>query len=235
MPTEKQRQASRANGARSRGPVTPQGKRNSARNSTRHGLLASTVVLDEEDRSGFLQLVRSFYEEFQPETANEMALIDTMAVARWRLLRIWSAQKISLDRGIALQDPAVGPPCVRVLFALGGSSHSACPFDLLVRYEVALDRQYSRAFSRLLTLRASRPASPEIAATERTREPVEKKESDQPIQPGNPPSDPRLPVSEPAPLLDSTSLLPTPSPNSFRMEQELVQGFSAKGGTRTVL
>jgi len=35
--------ASRANGAKSKGPVTDQGKLNSSRNSTRHGLLAATI------------------------------------------------------------------------------------------------------------------------------------------------------------------------------------------------
>ena len=50
MSTPKQIAASRANGARSKGPVTTQVKRNSSRNSTRHGLYAQTIVLQAESR-----------------------------------------------------------------------------------------------------------------------------------------------------------------------------------------
>jgi len=82
MPTDKQIQASRTNGALSRGPATEQGKRNSASNSTRHGLLAQTVVLDEEDADRFQELLASFMDEYKPSTASQVSLVETMAVAR---------------------------------------------------------------------------------------------------------------------------------------------------------
>ena len=109
MKSEKQIQTSRANGARSKGPVTPQGKKNSSMNSTRHGLLASTVVLEEEREDRFFALHQELMDEFQPRTATETALVETMIVARWRLLRVWGMQKTALDRDMALQDPNVGP------------------------------------------------------------------------------------------------------------------------------
>ena len=40
--------ASRANGLKSRGPVTPDGKYNSSRNAIRHGILARFLVMNGE-------------------------------------------------------------------------------------------------------------------------------------------------------------------------------------------
>jgi hypothetical protein len=161
MRTDKQIQASRANGAHSHGPVTPEGKRNSAHNSTRHALLASTVVLEEEIGERFHALLEEYAEDYQPRTATETSLVETIAVARWRLLRVWGAQKTAMDRDMALQDRNVGPAPVRAVLALRGSPESTCPPDVLLRYEIAFDRQFHRALARLLVLQskpATRPA-----------------------------------------------------------------------------
>lgn len=186
----KQIQAARSNGARSKGPITPQGKRNSARNSARHGLLSQTVVLEEESADLFLELLTDYMDEYQPATASQVSLVETMAVARWRQLRVWGAQKTAMDRDMALQDPSVGPASVRALLALRGSPESSCPPEVLLRYEIAFDRQFSRALTRLLALQ-SRPASsrpapyhpptqagqtwkdPNISTAKRPQEPIE--------------------------------------------------------------
>ena len=57
MSTEKQIAANRANGARSRGPKTPEGKARAARNSTRHGLLARSILREGESRDRFDHLL----------------------------------------------------------------------------------------------------------------------------------------------------------------------------------
>ncbi len=162
MRSEKQIQASRANGARSHGPVTPQGKFNAAHNATTHALLSSTIVLDDEAEDRFQALLDGFMEEFRPTTQAQMALVETMVAARWRQLRIWGAQKTALDRDIALQDPATGPTPVRVLFALRGSAESACPPELLLRYDVSFNNQFNRALNHLLALKARRTPSQSV-------------------------------------------------------------------------
>jgi hypothetical protein len=75
-------QSARANGAGSLGPVTPEGKQRSAQNATKHGLLCHTVVLEGESKDRFEELLASLTAEWQPRTATEAALVETMAVAR---------------------------------------------------------------------------------------------------------------------------------------------------------
>ena len=167
MSTPKQIAAARANGALSKGPVSPQGKRNSSRNSLRHGLLARTIVLEEESTDRFLELLHALMDEFQPSSATQLMLVETMAAARWRQLRIWGLQKVALDREIALQDPALGTAEVRATLAFNKSSPTFDP-DLLLRYEVAFDRQFNRALKQLLALQATvaaQPAKPYLPAS----------------------------------------------------------------------
>ncbi len=89
-------------------------------------------------------------------------------------------------------DLLVGPVSVRVLAARRGTPETLCPPDLLLRYQIAFDRQFSRALTRPLALQASqanqppRPYHPQtpagqtwndenIATTKRTPEVVESK------------------------------------------------------------
>ena len=43
-------------------------------------------------------------DEYKPSTASQVSLVETMAVARWRQLRVWGVQKAGMDRDMALQD-----------------------------------------------------------------------------------------------------------------------------------
>ena len=167
MRTPKQTEASRANGAKSKGPVTPQGKRNSSRNSTRHGLLAETIVLEAEHTGRFLELLDALVEEHQPRTPTETMLVDTIAVARWRQDRIWGMQKVAFDHDIATCDAETDSSPLRAVLTLRGSPESVRTHELLLRYEIALDRQISRSLLRLHQLqdrnsknaeRSSKPA-----------------------------------------------------------------------------
>jgi hypothetical protein len=78
--TPAQQAASRANGAKSRGPITPRGKHHSALNSTRHGLLCQTVVLPEESKHRFMTIVRDLFAEHTPQTPTEPLLVETIRV-----------------------------------------------------------------------------------------------------------------------------------------------------------
>ncbi len=81
-------QTARAIGAKSRGPVTPEGRAASSRNSLRHGFTAESVVLPTESQEDFQSLLDSYTDQFHPQGGVEIDLIQTMAAARWRLRRI---------------------------------------------------------------------------------------------------------------------------------------------------
>ena len=64
--SERQIQASRANGAKSKGPVTPEGKARSSQNARKHGCLAAIVTFTPEDEKAFNQIHHLYIERFEP-------------------------------------------------------------------------------------------------------------------------------------------------------------------------
>src|SRR5689334_20140282 len=90
-------EASRANGAKSRGPVTAEGKLRSSQNALKHGLLSNDVVLATESRETFDRLLEALIARFQPADQAEMICVEHMAAAEWRIRRIWAAETADLD------------------------------------------------------------------------------------------------------------------------------------------
>ena len=87
--SQAQIEASRANGARGRGPTTDEGKAASCRNALKHGLRAAAPVLaPDEDRDAFDALLADLIEEHAPQDTVEAALVRQLALAIWRLERV---------------------------------------------------------------------------------------------------------------------------------------------------
>jgi hypothetical protein len=101
--------------------------------------------LEGESEERFNTLLDHFMQTHQPQSAIEAALVEQLAVAQWRLMRVWGAQKLALDRDIAIQDPDTGPTSVRAMFAMRGSVDNTTRPDILLRYEIAFDRQFKSA------------------------------------------------------------------------------------------
>ena len=182
MSRKRRAQIARANGRKSKGPVTPEGKARSSQNATKLGLAsatrtAATVCLHNESRDEFVALYQAMVEEFAPRTQSEVLLIEDMATARWRMRRIQGVETVLWDDEMEANDAALEkeyetmnePTRVALAFKSlatrtkpgsgGGSSGTALP--VLHRYEARLSRQYDRAWRRLMESRnANLPNEP---------------------------------------------------------------------------
>ncbi len=82
-----QAEASRINGQKSLGPISQEGKANSARNSFKHGPYAKHAVLDEEDAAALDALRQDLRAEHQPINNTEAILVDELAMNFWSIKR----------------------------------------------------------------------------------------------------------------------------------------------------
>src|SRR5271165_4309819 len=97
MRSQPQIEASRRNGAKSRGPITPEGKAISSQNALRHGKTAKGVLLTSEDHAAFQKLAAAYYEKFQPADDVERDIVDEMITAQWCRRRDRSGLAALLD------------------------------------------------------------------------------------------------------------------------------------------
>jgi hypothetical protein len=150
MSSQRRIDASKRNGARSRGPKTPAGKRRSSINATRHGLLAKCVVLDGESEPQFLLLLAQHQDKFAPRDDIEFGMIEDMAACYWRLRRAMAMEKCLLDEAVDKSLDSDGIPNLGKAWDQVGDSPKLLH---LHRYQVMLNRMHHRALANLLMLR----------------------------------------------------------------------------------
>jgi hypothetical protein len=100
--SDKQIEASRANGAKSRGPVTPGGKDRSSANSFKHGRYAiTTPLLRGEDSEAFQHHLHAFIARMQPADLVELRIVRKLASADWRQSRCAAIEARAFDLAAA--------------------------------------------------------------------------------------------------------------------------------------
>jgi hypothetical protein len=151
-------EASRRNGARSRGPKTPEGKARSSQNALKHGLRAQKlVVLRHEDAAGYEAHEKALLAELAPEGALQTLLARRVAAAAWRLERA--------DRMEAEVFEQQGRGDGDLGLALIRDCNGARAFPTLLRYRGAALAEFWRALTALKALQAEAEAlSPEREA-----------------------------------------------------------------------
>ncbi len=92
MRSESQRQASRNNGKKSKGPTTREGKDKVKFNGLKHGLRSNQVVLPGESAAEFNAELKGWADDWKPTGHTAAVLVERAAVASWRLRRCVRAE-----------------------------------------------------------------------------------------------------------------------------------------------
>ncbi len=175
MPSELKSETARANGAKSRGPITPEGKEKSSLNAITHGLTANhTFILKCESPEEYQAMLAEHLAIHQPVTAPEKELVDQMAIARWRIRRFVAAETDLIDSEMVRNREKVNKEFaptdsgVHLAMAIRSLADESRALSLMSRYESRLQRVHDKAYATLRELqqsRASQPTPPEPPPT----------------------------------------------------------------------
>jgi hypothetical protein len=152
-------EASRRNGAKSKGPKTAEGKARSARNALKHGLCAQKFLVGDEDPREFAALEAALIGELAPEGALQGLLAGRIVRAAWRLAR---ADQIEGELFAHQMEGPFGDGDLGLALIRDGNGARA--FDTLLRYRASARAEFSRTLSTLKALQAETRAQEAAAA-----------------------------------------------------------------------
>jgi len=135
--TKAQIEASRRNGAKSKGPVTGEGKKRSSKNNLKHGLRATLEnAVREADREHYAEFRQQYLDEYRPAGPTENTLVDCMIYAAWQIYRC---------RDLELHEPID-------LGLLGSNGKS----ERVARYRASHERALYKALTQLRIIQTER-------------------------------------------------------------------------------
>ncbi|MBV6433966.1 MAG: hypothetical protein IANPNBLG_04200 [Bryobacteraceae bacterium] len=158
--------AARVNGAKSHGPITPEGKARSSQNGRIHGFAASRIIFHTpEEHADYNSLIENYAANLKPKGPIELDTFHQLIHAAWRLRNLAIADA-------HLYEKAGGDPL------LSEDPEIAKRAALLHRYRTAAERAYTRALNQLKSLQNNRlyqeqfpqllpPDAPPLANAER--------------------------------------------------------------------
>ena len=144
--------ANQQNAVRSTGPVTPEGKLASSKNSLSHGLRSNTIVLPGEDQAEYDDLLKCLMAYYRPSGPVQTAHVQRIASCTWRLKRIAFIEAELFDSAESLGEAWL---------------LQAPAFMNLMRHENSLDRSRTRAEKELERLKQMPEPPPQLAAVEK--------------------------------------------------------------------
>ena len=210
---EERARIARENGAKSKGPITDEGKLRSSRNSLTHGERAERLALFvpphyscacNEDRQAFYALMDTLLAEYHPVNHSARSIVREIAIATWEIRRLHAdavnlrnlaiieetARPLSLAPEMA--DQEITGRAVQGLFAPGAA------LPRLSRQVDQLHLRIARLERRLKFVHQNFPASASPAPdfdTPDVAQPVDNTEPPAPNEPtGSPGAEPELPL-----------------------------------------
>jgi hypothetical protein len=174
--TPAQIEASRRNGARSRGPKTPKGRSRSSQNARTHGLTAR-FVLSQEDQDSFDQLLAGYLQTYEPANAAETQLVSELTRCAWRLERLTAIETALLDIKVEQQRDWIKERfrridgTSRVALAFAELADNSSRLSLLCRYEASCRRGLVSATNTLARLQNERRRRTERTGPQPPRNP----------------------------------------------------------------
>ena len=177
--SEEQIKANKKNAKKSTGPKTKEGKKVASQNAVKHGLYAKSIIVNsphlKENKQEYLDLVKAMFDELAPDGVFQEQLVLKIANCLWRQKRVIMAETAHINNqlddidedeiyrrnlrwgGYDEDDPEsmeqLEDDVDRIVENRAGMA--AIPYDeqarSILRYEMRLDRQLTRAY-RLLRL-----------------------------------------------------------------------------------
>jgi hypothetical protein len=161
MRSDKQKEAARRNGAKSRGPVTDSGKQRAAQNSAKHYLTSTALLIPGESAAELEAHFAAYRERFRPADPVELDLVDNLAFVTWRQRRLWKREAElvaeAMERSDALHEALNLESCSS---SPSGAWKTLCEgpvVGMLHRVEAGLRRAFDRTLKNLQELQAARP------------------------------------------------------------------------------
>jgi hypothetical protein len=163
--SEKQKAASRENAKKSTGPRTPEGKAISSRNAVKHGLTAKDITVLGESYDQFPAIRDALIQYWQPANAQELLLVERIAIHQVRFYRMIRQETGTLDLKIPDVTADNTPETINSAIAMAHIEYQNT-LNLFSRYLAQIERGMDNAIKLLLQLRKGKgPADSETKPT----------------------------------------------------------------------
>ena len=157
--SEARRRANRLNAQKSTGAKTPEGKKRSSLNATRHGLLAQTLHLPEEELDAYHEFTAAYVKDLAPVGFVETQLAHSCADLQFRLNRIAAAEHNLFSIGHTEYGDLweTGHPESHTALAFAETIHnSSDPLKTLSLYEQRISRRFAQTLKQFRDMQAGR-------------------------------------------------------------------------------